>query len=91
MDLTLYDRATGMPAKMVGGYDEFSRARIPTTLAVLHASAGIAICSATPWRQRASRSTRLSGGILTIATGRSTRFSISDMKLSLRRELVTIV
>jgi len=24
VDLTLYDRATGMPAKMVGGYDEFS-------------------------------------------------------------------
>ena len=24
VDLTLYDRATGLPAKMVGGYDEFS-------------------------------------------------------------------
>ena len=32
VDLTLYDRATGRPAKMVGGYDEFSprlQSRLP--------------------------------------------------------------
>jgi CubicO group peptidase (beta-lactamase class C family)/D-alanyl-D-alanine dipeptidase len=29
VDLTLYDLATGMPLKMVGGYDEFSRRSFP--------------------------------------------------------------
>ena len=45
VDLTLYDRSTGKAVKMVGGYDEFSRARFLVTPAAPRSSAGIASCS----------------------------------------------
>ncbi len=73
VDLTLYDLATGKLIEMPGTYDEMSHARFRIIPAALRSNGGTAICFATPWSRKASRSTRPSGGILTTRTGGNTR------------------
>ena len=73
VDLTLYDRKTGKPVEMTGGYDEMtgrSYAEYPGGTSLQRWDRG---CCGARWRRRGSPSTTRSGGILTIKIGRSIR------------------